>query len=367
MKSLACVLALVLSPLHAAIPGTDLFTAGEGGSKSYRIPSLISTGKGSLLAFAEARRQSAADAGDIDLVMRRSTDGGKTWSEPTVVWDDGANTCGNPCPVVDESTGTVWLLGTWNLGADHEPAIIAGKSKDTRRVFVMHSKDDGLSWSQPHEITRDVKKPEWTWYATGPGAGIRLSRGPHAGRLVIPCDHIEAGTKRYFSHVIYSDDHGQSWKTGGSSPRDRVNECEVAELSDGRLVLNMRNYDPTQRARQICVSDDGGLTWRDQKHDPTLIEPICQASIRRLSWPTAGKPGVLLFSNPADAKARRNLTVRASLDDGATWPRSLVIDPDGAAYSCLARLDDDSFALLYETAGYKTLRFLRLHLSDLRP
>jgi len=149
--------------------------------------------------------------------------------------------------VVDRQTGTIWLLSTWNLGSDHEKRIIDGTSKDTRRVFITSSTDDGLSWAKPKEITSDVKQPDWTWYATGPGNGIQLSKGKHKGRLIIPCDHIEAGTKKYFSHVIYSDDHGRSWQLGGSTPDDMVNECAVVQLDNGDLMLNMRNYDRTKK------------------------------------------------------------------------------------------------------------------------
>jgi sialidase-1 len=121
----------------------------------------------------------------------------------------------------------------------------------------------------PEEITGDTKKPDWTWYATGPGAGIQIQHGPHKGRLVIPCDHIEADTKHYYSHVIYSDDGGQTWQLGGSTPEHQVNECEVVELAEpqGRLMLNMRNYDRSNRTRQTALSDDGGATWHSQKHD----------------------------------------------------------------------------------------------------
>lgn len=346
----------------------DLFVGGVGGYKVYRIPAATMTNRGTVLAFCEGRKNGGSDTGDIDLLARRSVDGGRTWQPAQVVWDDGPNTCGNPCVVNDRITGTVWLLSTWNRGEDRESAIIAGKSRDTRRVFALRSEDDGLTWSKPVEITATVKRADWTWYATGPGAGIRLERGSRAGRLVVPCDHIEAALPhRYFSHVIFSDDHGVSWQLGGRTPVDQVNECEVAELADGRLMLNMRNYDATRRLRQVALSDDGGVTWRDQRHDPALPEPICQASFRRLSWPTDGRPGVLLFANPADSKARRKLVVRASLDDGATWPRFKVIDPAGAAYSCLVTLDvaRGDFACFYEGEAYARLTWARLNLDDL--
>ena len=231
-------------PVGRSVP---VWRAGDDGVHTYRIPAMVLCANGELLAFAEARRGSSGDTGDIDLVARRSADGGRTWSAQTVVWDDGANTCGNPCPVVAED-GTIVLLSTRNLGHDHESEIIAGTSERTRTVWVLRSEDHGVTWSAPEEITADVKDPGWTWYATGPGAGIRMERGAHAGRLVIPCDHIERGTRRYLSHVIHSDDGGRTWRPGGSSPLDQVNECEVAELEDGALLLNMRNYDRAQRA-----------------------------------------------------------------------------------------------------------------------
>jgi sialidase-1 len=324
-----------------------LFTSGQGQYHTYRIPSLIRAGQ-TLLAFCEGRRGGRGDAGDIDLLLRRSADGGRTWNAPQVVWDDGPHTCGNPCPVVDERTGAIWLLLTWNLGEDHEAQIIAGTSQDTRRVFCCHSRDQGRTWSRPEELTPRVKRPDWTWYATGPGAGIQLERGPHQGRLLIPCDHIEANTNHYYSHVIYSDDGGATWQLGGRAPRPGVNECEVVELEDGRLCLNMRNYDPARRARQVAFSADGGHTWTDQDFAPALIEPICQASLRRLRWSQGGRPGALLFSNPASAGERVDLTLRLSVDEGRTWPHSRVLHRGPAAYSCLCALEGGRAACLYE-------------------
>jgi len=349
--------------------GEALFTSGQGGYHTYRIPSLVVTKAGSLLAFCEGRGKSPGDSGDIDLLWRRSTDGGRTWSSPRILWDDAGNTCGNPCTVVEATTGKVWLLLSWNRGDDHEPDIIAGRSPDTRRIFVTHSADDGQSWLPPQEITAAVKRTNWTWYATGPGAGIQLQRGTHAGRLVIPCDHIEAGTRRYYSHVIYSDDQGTTWQLGGTTPRDQVNECEVAELTDGTLRLNMRSYDSSRKARQTALSRDGGLTWSDQAIVPELVDPICQASLRRLRWPEADRPGVLLFANAASLK-RDHLTVRASFDDGRTWPATRLITAQPAAYSCLAALPDGRVGLLYETGRknpYEELRIATFGLDTLQP
>ena len=335
-----------------------LWKSGQGGYKSYRIPALAVTKNGTVLAFCEGRRAGAGDSGAIEILVRRSTDNGASWSAQQVVWADTGNTCGNPAPVVDLQTGTLWLLLTWNRGDDKESQIIAQTSRDTRRVFVTSSVDEGVTWATPKEITTDTKLPEWTWYATGPGAGIQLV----SGRLVIPCDHIEAKTKRYFSHVIYSDDHGVSWKLGGRTPRDLVNECAVIERRDGSLLLNMRSYDPFSRARQVAVSHDGGLTWTDQRPDFSLIEPICQASIRRADKKT------ILFSNPASRAGRKNLTVRASSDEGKTWERRLTLHAGPSAYSDLALLKKNMLACLYE-CGEKgpndTITLARFSLKDL--
>lgn len=342
-----------------------VWRAGEAGVHTYRIPALVIAQNGDLLAFAEARQSSGSDSGDIDLVMKRSRDGGISWSPSVVVWNDGSNTCGNPCPVVDRRTGEILLLATHNLGHDRESEIIAQTSESTRTVWVLRSTDHGHTWATPEDITASTKLENWTWYATGPGAGIQMQRGANAGRLIIPCDHIEADTKRYFSHIIFSDDGGASWQLGGSTPRDQVNECEVAELEDGRLLLNMRNYDRAERTRQQAWSSDGGLSWQDQRHVPELIEPICQASLRRYSWAGPSQAGVLLFSNPASREGRSKMSLRASFDDGATWPWQALLDSGPAAYSCLQVLADGSVTCLYEAGPYREIRAQRITAQEL--
>ena len=185
------------------IDSIDLFESGTQGYHTFRIPSLIPTPTGTVLAFCEGRKNARGDTGDIDMLLRRSDDGGQTFAPFELVWDDGPNTCGNPCPVIDARTGAISLLMTHNLGHDHEPEIIDQTSEGTRTVWLTRSEDDGRTWSPPVEITSAAKQPNWTWYATGPGAGIQLA----TGRLVIPCDHIEAGTKKYYSHVSVSYTH----------------------------------------------------------------------------------------------------------------------------------------------------------------
>jgi len=324
-----------------------LFESGTEGYECFRIPAIVNCTQGTILAFAEGRKKGCSDTGDIDLVMKYSRDQGETWSKLMVIWDDGENVCGNPAPVVDEATGTIHLLSTWNLGEDHEREIIDGTSKDTRRIFVLSSSDEGLSWSEPREITTSVKKENWTWYATGPCHGIQLKHGDHKGRLLIPCDHIEAISKKYYSHSIYSDDHGLTWNLGGSTPQDQVNECTVAELSDGKLILNMRNYDRSQKSRKVAYSEDGGLSWGDIASDRTLIEPICQASMLMVNSAENDVP-ILLFLNPADKKERQKICLRTSMDEGTSWKGSLVLHKGPGAYSDLAQLSDGNIACFYE-------------------
>ena len=325
---------------------TTLFKKGDMGYACFRIPAVVVTNNGSILAFAEARKSSCSDTGDIDLVMRKSYDNGKSWSALQLVWDDGANVCGNPAPVVDRNTGTVHLLSTWNLGSDHESEIIAETSEGSREVFILSSDDNGDSWSSPKNISANVKLPHWTWYATGPVHGIQIKYGPFKGRLVIPCDHIEAKSKKYYSHVIFSDDGGKHWKLGGRTPLDQVNECTVVELENGNLLLNMRNYKRTEKqARQLALSEDGGLTWKDQRIDPALPEPRCQGAMLDV---IRKKQHILLFSNPAHPSLRMNMTLSISRDKGNTWADQYTIFKGHSAYSDLAELDNGKIMVLFE-------------------
>jgi len=338
---------LAAAPVEGLCGEPDyLFRSGSEGYQCFRIPAVVKTAEGTILAFAEGRKKGCSDTGSIDLVLKRSADGGDTWGPLQVVWHDQDATCGNPAPVIDRTTGRILLLATWNLGSDTEPRIIAGESTDTRRVYLIHSDDEGETWSDPEEITSQVKALDWTWYATGPGHGIQLEQPRFRGRLVIPCDHIEAGTGRYYSHVIYSDDHGSSWTMGGVSPRDQVNECTVAEIDDGRLLLNMRNYDRSHKSRKISLSDDGGITWSEMRSDPALVEPVCQASLLRFD--RDGRPGILLFLNPGDGEHRLRMTLRASMDHGATWPFSMILHPGPSAYSDMVQVNNREILALLE-------------------
>jgi sialidase-1 len=325
-----------------------VFQSGKDGYHTFRIPAVVLTPKGDLLAFCEARKAGRSDAGDIDLVMKRSTDGGNSWGELEVIWDDADNTCGNPCPVVDTKTGAISLLLTHNLGADTETKIVNRTGKGSRTVWITKSTDGGKTWDKPTEITKDVKKPEWSWYATGPGIGIQLK----SGRLLIPCDSKSEGGKVRESHVIYSDDAGKSWKLGGVVG-PHCNECQAVELSDGKVMLNMRTYRGNNQ-RLVAISSDGGETFTKPVEEKELIEPVCQASILRV------KSGIA-FSNPASTK-REKMTVRLSRDDGKTWPDSLLLHAGPAAYSCLVGFPNGDAGCLYERGAkqpYEEIVFAR--------
>jgi sialidase-1 len=349
--ALAAATALARQPSPVRV---DLFRAGEGGYHTYRIPALIVAPNGTLLAFCEGRRRSAGDAGDIDILLRRSFDQGRTWSAAETIADMGDDTIGNPTPVVERKTGAIFLLLTRNAGAVTEQQIISGTG--ARTVWVMRSSDNGATWQPPVEITAQVKRPDWTWYATGPGNGIQT----RSGRLVIPCDHNRRDNNERHSHVIYSDDRGETWKIGGVAD-NQTNESAVAELRDGTLLLNMRSYHGKNR-RAVQRSRDGGLTWSPLEFDEALIEPVCQASL------ITAAPGRLLFSNPA-ATTRSRMTVRLSEDDGRTWKWSRVFYEGPSAYSSLATLRRWAAGLLFENGErqpYEQITFVRFDLAWVR-
>ncbi len=378
----ALLASLALAPQFPSQPSApttsdkvDVWTSGEGGYHTYRIPAVLRAPDGALLAFCEGRKSGRGDTGDIDLLMKRSADGGATWSEQRVLWDDGDNVCGNPCPVLDRDTGMIFLFLTHNLGHDHESEIISGTSEGTRTVWVMTSADGGARWSAPREVTDSTKRKDWTWYATGPGVGIQLEVGRHAGRLVIPCDHIEADSRRYYSHVLLSDDHGATWRIGGRSRRDQLNECQVAELDSGELVLNMRNYNRQKQARAVSRSTDGGESFGEVTWDETLPEPICQAGMVTVCASRGG--GVverwLAFSNPASPNRRERMLVRVSYDGGRGWRTAALLHGQAAAYSCLVDLSagsSNAVGCLYERgqeSPYERITFQRVALSPPRP
>jgi len=365
LSGLIVALVFLTNVLRAQPEFTDVFVSGEGGYHTYRIPATVITRSNTILAFCEGRKNSRSDTGKIDLLLKRSKDDGKSWSEQQVIWSDGENVCGNPAPVVDQQTGVTWLLFTWNLGSDKESELGRGTGKDIRRVFVTHSADDGVTWTKPNEITTTVKKPGWYWYATGPVNGIQLTRGPHPGRLVIPCNHTELNTRTQVvskSHIIFSDDHGKTWQPGGVE-EEMTNESTVVERADGSLLHNMRSYHKQNR-RAVAISKDAGESWSAVKLDEALVEPVCQGSILRVTWPGDPEKSRIHFANPASTK-RENLTVRESYDEGATWSANKSLHSGPAAYSCMVKLPD-AVGCLFECGDknpYEKITFARYSLT----
>ena len=327
----------------------NLFNSGVDGYHTYRIPSLVLSPNGALLAFCEGRRNSRDDHGDIDLVLKRSEDGGNTWSKLQLVYrEEGEIAIGNPCPVVDRDTATIWLPF----------------SRNNDEMLVTYSSDDGLTWAAPRDITPDAKKKGWIWYATGPGVGIQLERGAHRGRLVIPCDHQIPDDYGSGSHAIYSDDHGQTWQAGAPI-QPGGDECQVVESEDGRLMMNMRMENRSEGYRALARSEDGGETWSDPAYDENLPCPVCQASFIR-------DGSRLLFSNPVppgpatyERGDRVNMTQRASEDEGGSWPVSRLLHEGPSAYSCLCALQGGDIGCLFdggEKMCYEKIIFARFSL-----
>ncbi|OPF73388.1 alpha-sialidase [Streptomyces antioxidans] len=358
------------------------FRAGTEGYASYRIPAAVLAHDGTVLAFAEGRVNSSADDGHIDLVLKRSADGGRTWGALQVVARNGDGTAGNPAPVVLDGgpdDGRVLLVHVRSAASATEDRIRRGEvsAADGRRVWLTYSDDGGASWSGAREITASTKRPEWRWYATTPGHALQLRYGPHAGRIVIPGNHSlpptvpgDNGTEGRYNggHDLLSDDGGATWRIGyvDDNPDDyiNVNETTAAQLPDGRVYFNTRTDASAPGTRADAHSGDGGATL-DLPFRPQagLVAPVVECSVLHL-----GEPDALLFSGPADPAYRALMTVRTSRDGGVTWRPAHTVDGLPAAYSDLVRLDDATVGLLYETgdfSAYSTITFRRIPMKEL--
>jgi sialidase-1 len=324
-------------------PAQDLFVAGEGGYHTYRVPSLGVTVQGTLLAFAEGRRRSVSDTGLIEIVLRRSTDGGRTWTPTTVVVAEPHMTCGNATPMVDPTTGTIWLPFCKNREDGPEPLVFQGKAQ--RTAWMTKSDDDGVTWATPWEITASVKRPDWTWFAFGPGHGIAL----RSGRLVVPSVHACAVDYRHSdpcrAHVTVSDDGGATWCPGGVVDVPTSSECELAELAPDVVYLNAR-YEAPDGGRISAWSRDGGTTFDDVVIDASQNDAMCQGSLVQLSL---SEPLRLLLVNASGEKTKRErLVARVSNDGGRTFGEPRLLDPGHAAYSDTVVLPDGALVCLYE-------------------
>lgn len=353
----------------SALQYATVFKRGEGGYHTFRVPAVVQAADGTLLAFAEGRVTNAGDDGDIDLVLKRSADRGATWGPLRVVVDDGANKVGNPVPVLDRRTGRIVLNATRTGGGVTSEDIRCGRASttQTRRSFVLHSDDHGASWSRPREITQTVRPDTWRHFVGGPGHAIQLAHGPHAGRLVVPGNHsiapppgsgIDCRDNRLLgAHTLYSDDGGHTWHLGGvDTPltgRVNPNESIAVELTDGTVYFNARDQHGISSAtRAATSSSDGGASF-DAPYRPVgdLVAPVVQGSALALSR-SADRHERLVFSAPGRASARAALTLRTSMNGGASWQRGLVVHDGPAGYSDLVevgrRADNRALGVLYE-------------------
>ena len=355
-----------------------VFVSGMEGHKSYRIPAIIGLPNGDILAFAEGRVHGAGDFGDINIVMKRSGDKGKTWSALQFVAEFDTLQCGNPAPVVDLTdpqypNGRIFLF--YNTGNNHEGEVRKGKGY--KQVWYKTSVDGGQTWSEAVDITLQVHRPnqpqmnpaynfseDWRTYANTPGHAMQFQAGKYKGRIFVAANHSAGGPQKqgmdYDAHGFYSDDHGKTFQLGASLNVPGSNESMAAEISDGRLMINSRNQKGDVRARIIGISADGGQTWDTTYFDRNLPDPVCQGSIL-----TVGKKkgkNILAFCNAADEKRRDNLTLRISDNDGKTWKKSFVIyknadQRDATAYSDIVKTGKKKIGVLFEKDNYSQIVF----------
>ena len=357
-----CVAALLSPPSTVAV-----FVGGEGGYPVYRIPSITriegATHHGTLLAFAEGRGH-LGDNGTNDIVMRASGDAGATWSPVRVLCDLPARSLNNPC-VVELRTGAhagrVLLMFQSYRDGCGEGCVTEGYDapaigEDTIcRTLVMHSDDAGASWSAPREVTREVKRAKGaTSTAIGPGIGIQLARGAHAGRVIMPFN--EGPPDHWRVYAAYSDDGGDSWKFGDPAPngeRGVGNEVQMFERVDGSVVLNARQHLGAKR-RKTATSTDGGVTWSALADVPELLDPTCMGGVLALDDAT------VVFTGCDSENRRANGTLWISRDAGRTWPEKVLLESEGFAYSVPVALGAGEVGVLYETAGYKSIVLKRV-------
>ena len=347
------------------------------GVHTSRIPALAATPKGTLLCVYDMRRRKRRDLQEhIDIGLNRSTDGGQTWEPVRVIMDMGEygglpqeqNGCSDPGIVVDQNTGEIFCSGVWMWGKPgkhqwsgdgSEPGFKIGK---TAQFLMVRSRDDGLTWSKPENMTRKLKKREWILLAPAPQQGLTLRDG-----TLVMLGEGRDEKDRMFSTLIVSRDHGATW-TVGSTAASGNGECQAVQLDNGSILLNARTAQPT-KFRSVWLTDDLGQTWRPHEtHRKTLIEPNCNGSLCRFDYEEDGKrKHVLLFANPYSQTGRDHHTVQVSFDDGRSWPKPyhLLLDVGrGNGYPSMTRIDDAHVGIVYE-GSQAHLVFERLSLHEL--
>ncbi|MCK4998829.1 MAG: exo-alpha-sialidase, partial [Anaerohalosphaera sp.] len=361
----------------AATEHTTVFQENVDPYPHIRIPSIVKTNSGVLLAFAEGRQ--GGDHAKNDIILKRSVDDGKTWSQMQIVDERGNDCLNNPNAVVLPDTGRVilmyqkfpYLYHARAIGSKIKVAQPGITGDKTQKTFVTYSDDEGLTWSTPEDVTASVKRPEKIIaIATGPGIGIVISKGKHAGRIIMPQNETwyEGKTRKFNVYAVYSDDKGKIWQYGDPAPTGPGqtgygNEVQMVELSDGSIMLNSRSFASTKH-RKIAISKNGGETWSDLVDDLSLPEPQCMGSIIKYTNPDDGK-NRLIFACPGTKNGRKQGTIRISYDDGKTWPISKTIVEGHYAYSCLTTLRDGNIGCLYEADSDKTIKFASFSLESL--
>ena len=343
---------------------TDVFDGGVG-YPAYRIPSVLETEVGTLLAFAEGRA-TLGDHAENDIVLRRSTDGGSTWGPLVTLADEGTDSLNNPCAVQVEAgphAGRILLMYQRYPTGCHESCVVPGHSgPGICRSYLLHSDDEGLTWSTPREVTTEVKRPTGaTSIASGPGIGIQKRRAPDAGRILIP---FNQGPNPWKVYAVYSDDGGDTWAYGALCDDSQTagcgNEVQLVELVDGTLMLNSRSFGGVG-LRKRAFSPDGGLSWTPLEDDPGLVEPGCMASVLRHSDPLDGvSSSRLAYAGPNSTTGRVDGTVHLSYDEGQTWSVSKLLKPGFYAYSVLTSLGNGDLGVLFESANYDRITFARV-------
>ncbi|GHJ32303.1 neuramidase [Streptomyces hygroscopicus subsp. sporocinereus] len=337
--------------------------AQEQGYACFRIPAVVRATDGTLLAFAEGRVDNCGDAGDIDLVLKRSTDGGRTWGPLQVINQGDGDTHGNPAPIVDARTGRILLASTYNTGRDDSQSCDVPCD---RTPHLQYSDDNGATWSAPRDLSDSLLPPRWnSWYATGPVHGIQLQRGPHRGRLLFTLNtESYSGGRITDNHaaLAYSDDSGASWHIGAVDTfplaedgtfRQKPSEMTLVERADGSVYVGGREQDGTDLGhRDYAISRDGGESFTAPFRTlPDLPTPQVQGSILRLPGAARDGRGRLLFSAPADPDRRRTMMIRSSWDEARTWDgveSGKVVTTDWSGYSDMVAISRDTVGLLYE-------------------
>ncbi|TMM58721.1 exo-alpha-sialidase [Maribacter algarum] len=331
---------------------------------SFRIPSLIKSNN-ALIAFAEGRKNSTSDFGDIDLVYRRSFDNGKTWEPLNLLYDQDTLAVQNPVPIFVASENRVVLLFNTTSLSEYDVLNKDYGPEEERKAYVTSSTDNGETWETPKEITRQVKRKHWRWHALGPVHGVELKYGSHKGRLIAPVAiSIGKGNKVYTMALVYSDDKGESWNIGAvdKNLKDEVlaNETTIIELTDGRIYVNTRdqNGGSLEKNRGETYSSDGGLSFSDAVVESDRFpSPVVQSALLRWSSEKEASKNVLLFSTPSHRDKRLDLIVMASYDESETWQSLFKIHDGSSAYSDMVKLNENTLGVIYETDDYKKIRF----------